>query len=71
MTPKKNELTPRNTITWLTQIRKGIEKRGGSPDVKFQIRYMFKYIETLVKYQEPMLPEIDAEDGSQFIWRKR
>lgn len=64
MTPKKNKLTPRAAIRWLEQLRRASERRSGA-DTIYQIRYMFKYIEKILQYQEVMIPEV--EESGRFI----
>lgn len=63
MTPKKNKLTPRAAIRWLEELRRASERR--SADTIYQIRYMFKYIEKILQYQEVMIPEV--EESGRFI----
>lgn len=64
MTPKKNKLTPRAAIRWLEELRRASERRSGA-DTIYQIRYMFKYIEKILQYQEVMIPEV--EESGRFI----
>lgn len=66
MTPKKNDLTPQKAIKWFDELRKKSEGFGGSPDVKYKIRYMFRYAEKLMKLQVPMPPVNVDEDGHYF-----
>lgn len=68
-TPKKRELTPRAVIKWLEGLRK-LSVRRADAATRYQIQYMFKYIERLVQYQETMPPEIDEEDTSRFRCRR-
>lgn len=70
MTPRREQLSPKSVLAWLKQTRKLIERRGNDKAVKFQVHYMFKYIEQLVEYQDPLPPQIDSEDGSQFTCRR-
>lgn len=70
MTPRRDQLSPKSVLAWLKQIRKLIERRGNDKAVKFQVHYMFKYIEQLVEYQYPLPPQIDSEAGSQFTCRR-
>lgn len=70
MTPRRDQLSPKSVLSWLKQTRKMIERRGNDKTVKFQVHYMFKYIEQLVEYQYPLPPQIDSEDGSQFTCRR-
>lgn len=60
MTPKKDALTPKAAIKWLEDLRKISERRGGGA-TNYQIRYMFKYIERILQYQEVMQPITDEE----------
>lgn len=62
MTPKKNELTPKAVIKWLRELEKA-SVRGcrGDNATQYQIRYMFRYIEKLVQYQDPMPPEVEED----------
>ena len=62
-TPKQTELTPKAAIKWLEELRKLSERRGGDASTKYAIHYMFKYIERVMQYQEPMPPEVDEETG--------
>lgn len=66
MTPKKNKLNPETAIRWFDELRRKSEKIGGDPATKFQIRYMFKYADKLMRYQIPMPPVNVDEDGHYF-----
>lgn len=66
MTPKKDKLTPQAAIRWLGELRRASEKRGCDGATKYQIRYMFKYIEKIVQYQEVMPPINIDDDGHYF-----
>lgn len=68
MTPKKDKLTPQAAIKWLGELRRASEKRGCDGATKYQIRYMFKYIEKIVQYQEVMPPEV--EESGRFICKR-
>ena len=61
MTPNKNNLTPKAAIKWLEELRTLSEHRGGDPSTKYKIRYMFKYIEDVLKYQEILPPTVDEK----------
>lgn len=67
MTPKKSKLSPERAIQWFDELRAKSEKRGGDPATKFQIRYMFKYADKLMRYQIPMPPVDVDEDGHYFV----
>lgn len=65
-TPKRATLDPQTAIQWFDKLRARSERIGGDPATKFQIRYMFKYADTLMRYQVPMEPINIDEDGHYF-----
>lgn len=69
MTPRKDELTPKAVIRWMQQLRRASLARTADKATQYQIQYMFKYIENLVQYQDPMPPEIE-EDESFFTCKR-
>lgn len=60
MTPKKSELTPKAVNRWLEALRRK-SLQGTDAATKYQIQYMFRYIEELVKYQEVMPPKVEED----------
>lgn len=61
-TPRKDALSPKAAIRWIEDLRKLSERRGGDSSTKYEIRYMFKFIERVMQYQEVMPPTVE-EDG--------
>lgn len=59
-------ITPQSARKWIKEVMTASERRCGDSATKFQIRKMFRYIDTLLQYQVPM-PAVNVnEDGTYF-----